>query len=216
MTIPAPTRNSVQDLMKGIPGYLVLEEGLMLAKLAHEQVVIELGSFQGLSTRCMAPYCRRMVCIDHWHTTEGPRGYDPQAPSTRPIFEKNIETWKDKIQVVEMRTEEAGKLTWPLAGLVFHDAGHTYEAVKADLLAFGKYVKPGGYVAIHDYGRPEHPEVKPAVVDTLTPQLVWEFVTQVQYLGVYRRLYQAEKVAADSLASRRFVRAYDAVMAGGV
>jgi hypothetical protein len=47
--------------------------------------------------------------------------------------------------------------------LVFIDACHAYEAVKADILAWGKNVVPGGILCGHDYGTTQFPGVKKAV-----------------------------------------------------
>lgn len=47
--------------------------------------------------------------------------------------------------------------------LVFIDACHTYEAVKADILAWGKNVVPGGILCGHDYNTKAFPGVKKAV-----------------------------------------------------
>ena len=51
--------------------------------------------------------------------------------------------------------------------LVFIDGSHTYEDVKADLLAWLPKVKSGGMLAGHDYGSTYHVGVYPAVGEVL-------------------------------------------------
>jgi hypothetical protein len=56
--------------------------------------------------------------------------------------------------------------------LVFLDAGHDYESVKADILAWLPKVKPGGWIGGDDYGRDDGPNVWPGVkraVDEVLP-----------------------------------------------
>ena len=55
---------------------------------------------------------------------------------------------------------------WPahlLLDLVFIDAGHTYEQVKADIAAWSPHVRKSGIMAFHDYGFELFPGVKKAV-----------------------------------------------------
>ena len=51
--------------------------------------------------------------------------------------------------------------------LVFIDGSHTYEDVKADLLAWLPKVKSGGMLAGHDYGSTYHVGIYPAVGEVL-------------------------------------------------
>lgn len=93
--------------------------------------------------------------------------------------------------------------------LLFIDAGHTYEDVKADIAAWSLFVKAGGVMAFHDYAQkpdahPLHWEVKRAVdewhegsrwVKTHGPDsLVW-FVKPVEPVTVVGKVL-APKVDA--------------------
>lgn len=66
-------------------------------------------------------------------------------------------------RVYWMTTQQAAPLVpdgW--ADFVFIDAGHSYEAVKADIAAWLPKVKPGGWFGGHDYHK-NHPGVIRAV-----------------------------------------------------
>lgn len=89
------------------------------------------------------------------------------------LFLSNIESVKQVITPIRMASVDAAK-TYSDESLdvVFIDAGHSYEAVKADILAWYPKVKRGGYIAGHDY---PHEPVKCAVHDTLIDILDTEF-----------------------------------------
>lgn len=47
------------------------------------------------------------------------------------------------------------RLHWPI-DLVFVDGDHTYEGAAGDLLGWFPFLKPGGFISIHDYGKAFH------------------------------------------------------------
>jgi cephalosporin hydroxylase len=55
--------------------------------------------------------------------------------------------------------------------LVFLDAMHTYEDVKADIERWRPKVRAGGVMAFHDYGHGDFPGVKQAVDEVFGPQV---------------------------------------------
>ncbi len=62
--------------------------------------------------------------------------------------------------------EAARQVADHCADFVFIDAGHSYEAVKADIEAWWPKVRPGGWFGGHDY-HPAHPGVIQAVDEAL-------------------------------------------------
>lgn len=50
--------------------------------------------------------------------------------------------------------------------LLYIDASHSYDGVKADIIAWTPKLKQGGIVALHDYGNPLH-AVSPAIDELL-------------------------------------------------
>ena len=84
------------------------------------------------------------------------------------LFLSNIESVKQVITPIRMTSVDAAK-TYSDESLdvVFIDAGHSYEAVKEDVLAWYPKVKYGGYIAGHDYSWSHLNTVKRAVDETL-------------------------------------------------
>lgn len=69
-------------------------------------------------------------------------------------------------QLCLIRAESLDVATWirkPSFDLVFIDADHSYESVRADILAWAPLVKNDGLLAGHDYNQRTTPGVKQAV-----------------------------------------------------
>jgi methyltransferase family protein len=111
------------------------------------------GDFSALILRLNRP--KTLFLVDPWaHSDEHQRSmYGRRAqPEMDEIHKSVVERFARREQVVVRRetSAEAGsslsQLDW-----AYIDGDHTYEAVKADLEAFGKLVRPGGVMAGDDY-----------------------------------------------------------------
>lgn len=135
-----------------IPGWMTLEEGATLALLARDRVVLEIGSYCGRSTVCMAQTARKVYALD-WH-----RG-DP-APGTCPsyatlhymataILHYGVE---DVVVIMAGSSEDVGcALGSGWADMVYVDGGHDYESVKKDTALALRCLKPEGILVFHDW-----------------------------------------------------------------
>ena len=131
-------------------------------------IVAELGCFAGEGTAqfLACPRVARLVCVDMWRG-----GYDPADWASVADMVAARESWN------RARGEPSGRcyaFTLPIVkaalyydpsifDLVYLDADHRYESVKADIMAWRPLVKPGGWFCGHDYGEPAHPGVRRAV-----------------------------------------------------
>jgi len=156
-----------EDELDQIEGWLSIAEGRRLAYLAStvpaSLAIVELGSWKGRSTAWLASGSKlghgaRVYAVDHWTGSPEIRHlylWDTEA-TTFPEFRRNME-WLGLDDIVTPVTGETIEVarTWVKdAGLLFIDAAHAYEAVKADFLAWSPFVVRGGWVVFHDAGAP--------------------------------------------------------------
>jgi SAM-dependent methyltransferase len=147
-----------------------LERRRLLAQLPRGAVCAEIGTWRGdFAERILESRRPRVLhLIDPWEhrqedayeramfgggTHDGQAEMDEIHRSVRERFRSNIE--RGQVHVQRSRSLDAaasfadGSLDW-----VYIDGDHTYEAVKADLDAYYRAVKPGGFLAGDDYGVP--------------------------------------------------------------
>jgi predicted O-methyltransferase YrrM len=129
-----------------IEGWLLPEEGEALAELARGKRVLEIGSYCGLSTVCMARTADHVTAVDYF---DG-RG-TPNPQNTLDAFKANLDRYgvQDKVEVCH----PDGEPPLPYYDLVFIDGAHDYESVRADIYKALDALKPGGLIAFHDYRR---------------------------------------------------------------
>lgn len=156
-----------EDELDLIEGWLSLLEGQRLAFLAStvpaSLAIVELGSWKGKSAAWLGSGSKRghgahVYAVDHWVGSPEIAHlflWDPTA-TTFPEFERNM----DCLDLDDIVTPISGKSvevaqTWDKnIGLLFIDAAHAYESVKADFLAWSPFLVPKGWLVFHDAGAP--------------------------------------------------------------
>lgn len=133
--------------------------------------LVEIGSFKGRSTCCLAFGCRgtnkRVSAID---TFDG--GPDlPRHDSFQEFYLnlKSCDLSKYVAPVIGISWEIAKTWNKPIAFL-FIDGSHIYEDVSADFASFFPHVVPGGIIAFHDVHE-NHPGVMKTWHETVRHQL---------------------------------------------
>ena len=139
------TRSTLPDAFPGeISGWLRPEEGRALAKLARGKRVLEIGSYCGKSTICMARTAQHITALDYFdgRATPFPR-------STADDFRANIERYEvaDRIETCHPEAE----IPLPKYDFAFIDGAHDRESVEADIEKVLGVLKPDGLIAFHDY-----------------------------------------------------------------
>lgn len=146
------------------------------------KLIVEVGSWLGRSTRAMADNLQPgavLYAVDTWEGTPGP-GECAERLIGKPKdwllqeFIRNIgddllhrKVSDDKDYIYTVRPHQAASVEGAryLCGgggnsgcysirpdMIFLDAGHNYEDVKADLEAWAPYLAPGGLLCGHDFG----------------------------------------------------------------
>jgi Predicted O-methyltransferase len=176
------------------------DEGARLSFLASQVpengVIVELGSCWGRSACYLAAGLQasgrqaRIHCVDLWdlgvHTPER-----HHAPGVFERFQGNLQSlglW-DYIHPIKSDTVAAARDWKTPIDLLFIDAGHKYEEVRSDYLAWSPFVKPGGVIAFHDYILDGHPDIVQCVEQDVIPSGQWEFI------ALHNRVWTARRKA---------------------
>ncbi len=142
-----------------IKGWLEPEEGRKLAELANGKRVLEIGSYCGRSTVCMARTAEHVTAVDFF---DGPEA--PMYMETAEEFDKSILRHGVSGKVTKCRPEE--ELTGEF-DFAFIDGAHDYESVSRDIEKVSAVLAPDGLIAFHDYRGGIDPGVDKAVDELL-------------------------------------------------
>jgi predicted O-methyltransferase YrrM len=143
-----------------VGGWLTEAEGRKLAELARGKKVLEIGSFEGRSTICMAQAAEEVDCIDPFDARS--TLVNPQNTLSR--FLDNLEAYRvGGVHYYVGTTADVAPRMKPGYDLVFIDGDHSAAALAVDVEHALRLVKPDGLLAFHDYRSRNDPDVAPAV-----------------------------------------------------
>ena len=143
-----------------IPGWMAYPELVQLADWASQyERIVEVGSYQGRSTRALADNCTGMVVAfdDFKGARDSGQGLDHGAVSG--AFKQNLSDYLRTGHVVMVDSDHAE----PQAALdalgappqmVFIDGSHEYADVKRDIEFWRQHLAPGGLLCGHDSNWP--------------------------------------------------------------
>ena len=129
------------------------------------KTIIEVSSWHGRSSRSIADNMsnsRTLYCVDHWLGSKAERDTFHQSAKLKEgdhafiKFSENLfdHIRKGRVIPLRMSSRNAAELLQKqgiMAGMVFIDAGHTYEEVKEDIYVWLPLVIEGGTICGHDY-----------------------------------------------------------------
>lgn len=145
----------------GVQGFLHCEELQKLVELAANRDVLEIGSFKGLSAWGMAITAKSVTCVDTFRANSAGQ---VQLPDHTTLIDfvaatkrySNVGFWAET-------SEEASRINGDrIYDMIFLDAMHTYEDVKADIARWWPRVREGGIFVMHDYRHWDFPDVERA------------------------------------------------------
>lgn len=122
-------------------------------KLKDNSVIVEIGSFLGLSASVFVENSHDSVvvyCIDTWDNSD--MGYETEKDTYKEFIKNmSVPIAYERIIPIRGNSVDIGK-TWntPI-DLLFIDGNHSKEFVLSDLINFVPHIKPGGVLLMHDY-----------------------------------------------------------------
>jgi predicted O-methyltransferase YrrM len=139
-----------------VPGWLSPDEGKQLAQLASGKRVLEIGSYCGRSTVCMARTAEHVTAVDYFDGRDTTEPQDTLKVFTEMVKRHGVES---KVETCDPDSE------LPLAeyDFCFIDGSHQREAVERDIEKCLRVLSPNGLIAFHDYHRPTDRGVTEAV-----------------------------------------------------
>jgi len=166
----------------------------MVNEFSNGSHFVEVGAFYGKSTAYMAVEIInsgkniKFDVVDTWRGSPEHQvgAWDYQEAMVNDtafdIFKNNLKPAEGSYNPIKMSSLEAANL-YPDNSLdmVFIDADHSYEAVKADINAWYPKVKVGGYLCGHDFilGNPED-TVNKAVTEIFGDDIEVSIVTWIK------------------------------------
>lgn len=138
-----------------IPGWMSPDELKLLATIANKSLsIIEVGCFEGRSTRAMADNSDGIIyAIDTWSgELKDSQGYLEEIVDDNTLnkFINNTIGLRASVMVCRGTFEEFHRKLGR-ADFIFLDADHSYEGTKRDIELALEHIKPGGIIAGHDY-----------------------------------------------------------------
>ena len=118
--------------------------------LNDNSVMVEIGSFAGVSSELFALHCKELYCVDlwdpYWEITDKQR-----IEFAEFSFDKMSKNYENVYKLKKSSVEASKDFEDGSLDLVYIDAAHDYDSVKQDILTWLPKIKKGGFIAGHDY-----------------------------------------------------------------
>ena len=133
-----------------------LELAWLAEKASRCTNIAEVGSWQGRSTRAIADNTTgRVYACDTFKGTPEDGHYklltDKPEDWLYTEFTRNMEGLSNVVTLAMPSLDAAKLFQGPTFDMIFIDAAHDYDNVKADILAWRPLLKPGGLFCGHDF-----------------------------------------------------------------
>lgn len=126
--------------------------------------MVEVGSHSGESAFIFAPLVAQLYCVDAWRDgIDSCQRHREVMAEVEQLFEERMGAFPNVEKIRNLSVEAAEMFSDGSVDLVYLDAGHDEDSVLADLKAWKPKVRPGGFLAGHDFGNKRCPGVELAV-----------------------------------------------------
>lgn len=120
-----------------------------------ESRIVEIGAYVGDATNIFAQHFKEVFVIDPWKN-----GYDDKDAASyqhdMKIIEKQFDdnimaVYKNVTKIKGKSVEVSNDFNNVFFDVIYIDGEHTYSAVSRDIYSWKDKIKPGGFLAGHDY-----------------------------------------------------------------
>jgi len=160
--------NDIPKMRESVRQRLGLRQ--LIRTIPNKDLVIEIGSYAGESTRAFARAFARVIAIDRWKGSYTQRKTKRKAAlkDVRQVFIEEVIKKYHNISMLHMPSAQASTIIANgYANLIYIDANHSYEGVKSDIIHWSDKVAPNCWIGGHDYGNDNFPGIKQAVDELL-------------------------------------------------
>lgn len=155
--------------------------------------IVEIGSFRGRSTIVLATAAAptvEVIAIDpHAGNDRGPQeivGFEAAAADDHAVFNRNLATAgvSGRVRHVRAFSDRAHDQVDSPIDVLYVDGAHRYGPARADIRDWGRRVRPGGAMLIHDSF--SSIGVTAAILRELLAGGRWRYVGRSRSMAVYR------------------------------
>lgn len=185
------------EVLEGVEGWFSPDQvGRVAARageLPDDGCIVEIGSFRGRSMIAIArsaPDGASIYAIDpHAGNDRGPQeieGFEEEAAEDSEVFLGNLDKAgvRDRVSYVRKFSHDAHDDVAGDIDVLHIDGAHRFSPARSDIVTWGKRVKPGGVMVIHDSF--SSVGVTLALLSSLLFSSRWRYVGRSRSLAEYR------------------------------
>ena len=156
-----------------------------------DAIVVEIGAFEGTTTVFMAKVLRALgrrvpvLSIDPFERAT-PDSLNPQGVQSAYLRNVREAGFENQCLPLLAFSQHAAAVVPNRIGVLVVDGSHHYEAVKSDLLLYGRKVPPGGMIFVDDYG-PAYAGVMTAVDEYFNADAPFDVLHKAHFVVARRR-----------------------------
>lgn len=187
---------------EAIHGWLSTNEAIGLFQLANRlpssALVVEIGSWQGKSTTCLARGLKsgKLFAIDPFNADAGNDPVTQEDYNRQKSSEPLLQTFRNnmfnlgllnKIEILQGYSKQFDS-SFSKIDLLFIDGDHSIDGCRSDFELYAPKISVGGYIVLHDY-YPERADLGPTFVveKLIKPNDMFSFIERIDSLWIGRR-----------------------------
>lgn len=125
--------------------------------------LVEVGGWTGAGTSIFIKHFRLVFVVDPWDARQGEIAAEENVAAAEALFDERHFQNHRVVKIKTTSIDASFDFADGEVDVVYIDALHRYDAVKADITAWFPVVKNGGWLCGHDYDEQRFPGVVKAV-----------------------------------------------------